>query len=197
MPINRRTAMVASALSVCLMAPSTRAKSSLMDEKEFVESDPTATFLKAYIDKPRLVGQGKYTFWGLDIYQARLWTESNGFQPDNWQQSRFALELTYLRDVEGKAIARRSIDEISKQYNLPKVKAVSWQNVLENLFPNIKKLQTLTGLYTPNDGAKFFHDYRLIGEIKDAELTKNFFDIWLSNKTSAPELRNKLFQNSL
>jgi len=189
--------MLASALSMSLMASSTSAKSSLMDEKESIESDATAVFLKAYIDKPRLMGQGKYSFWGLDIYQARLWTESNGLQPENWQQSRFALELTYLRDVEGKAIAKSSIGEISKQYNVTKVKAASWQNVLENLFPNVKKMQTLTGLYTPQDGAKFFHDNRPIGEIKDAELTKSFFDIWFSSKTSAPELRSKLFQNIL
>jgi hypothetical protein len=37
----------------------------------------------------------------------------------------------------------------------------------------------------------------LIGEIKDLELAKRFFDIWLSPQTSAPQLRKRLFAGDL
>jgi len=178
------------------MSRSALAKNLSVDEKELNVLEQTPNYLKLYINNPVVFGQGTYTFWGFDVYKARLWTESNSFQPEAWEQHRFALELTYLRDAEGKAIAKRSIDEIAKQRELTKYKTQAWLNTLENLFPNIKKTQKLTGIYVPNNSAKFFFDSNLLGEIKDPEFTKSFFDIWFSNQTSAPELRKKLFQAS-
>jgi hypothetical protein len=163
--------------------------------KEIVLSEQLPPPIKLSIEQARLVGQAKYTYWGFDVYHARLWSDSN-LQTDSWQQNRFALELIYLRDFEGKSIAKRSIDEINKQKDLDPPKIREWLNALENLFPNVKKNQSLTGLYIPNYGVKFYHMNQLIGEIKDLELSKSFFDIWFSNKTSAPELRKELFKET-
>jgi hypothetical protein len=195
---SRRTAILLSIINLALIARGTSAKNSSVDDTESKAKaiDLPPNYLQLYFVKPNLFGQGKYTFFGFDVYHARLWTEANNFLPETWEQHRFALELTYLRDAEGKVIAKRSIDEISKQKDLDKSKSQSWLNILENLFPNIKKAQTLTGVYTPNNGVKFFFERNLIGEIKDPELTKSFFDIWFSNRTSAPDLRKKLFQGS-
>jgi hypothetical protein len=38
----------------------------------------------------------------------------------------------------------------------------------------------------------FFYNMKLIGKITDEKLVGSFFDIWLSEKTSHPELREKL-----
>ena len=53
------------------------------------------------------------------------------------------------------------------------------------------------GIYIPNVGAQFLYENALIGEIKDLELAKRFFDIWLSPQTSAPQLRKRLFAGDL
>ena len=197
MDLRRRTAISISIINFTLLSRCALAKNISVDEKELISIEQTPSYLKLYLNNPVVYGQGKYTFWGFDVYKARLWTEANSFQPEAWEQHRFALELTYLRDAEGKVIAKRSIDEIAKQRDLTKNKTQSWLNTLENLFPNIKKTQTLTGVYIPSNSAKFFFDSNLLGEIKDPEFTKSFFDIWFSSRTSAPELRKKLFQESL
>ena len=165
------------------------------DAKAVSPIESSLSHLKPELDQPKLIGKGKFSFWGFDVYRAHLWSDTN-LKLDNWQQNKFALELVYQRDFEGKKIAKRSIEEMAKQKDLPQQKALEWSTALEKLFPDIKKNQSLTGLYIPNYGAKFFHGNTFIGEIKDLELTKSFFDIWFSNRTTAPELRKELFKET-
>jgi len=154
---------------------------------------PTTKRLQPYLNNPRLVGQGKFTFWGLDIYQASLWTGDNPLLPEQWHTQGLALELRYLRDFDGKDIAKRSLDEINGQSAVAKDKAQAWLKAMEDLFPNVRKGQSLTGIYLADKGAQFLFDNTVLGELKDPELAKRFFAIWLSPQTSAPELRQKLF----
>ena len=148
--------------------------------------------LQPYLQTPNLIGQGKYTYWGFDVYVVSLWAAEPALNAEQWQTQRVALELNYLRDFKGADIAKRSIDEIHTQSPLSKNKASTWLKVLEDIFPNVSKGQTLTGIYMPNTGAVFLYDDTLQGEIKDLEFAKRFFDIWLSPQTSAPELRKRL-----
>ncbi len=148
--------------------------------------------LQPYLQTPNLIGQGKYTYWGFDVYVVSLWAAEPALNAEQWQTQRVALELNYLRDFKGADIAKRSIDEIHTQSPLGKSKASTWLKVLEDIFPNVSKGQTLTGIYMPNTGAVFLYDNTLQGEIKDLEFAKRFFDIWLSPQTSAPELRKRL-----
>jgi len=157
------------------------------------ETEPTRLKrLQPYLQTPTLIGQGNYTYWGFDVYVASLWASDSNVNAEQWQTQRIALELSYLRDFKGIDIAKSSIDEIHAQSPLPKSKATLWLKTLEDIFPNIKKGQTLVGIYIPNVGAQFLYETALIGEIKDLELTKRFFDIWLSQQTSAPQLRKRL-----
>lgn len=149
--------------------------------------------LEPYLLTPKLIGQGKYTYWGFDVYTASLWASDTPISPDRWHTQRVALELQYLRDFKGADIAKRSIDEINSQSSLPKGKTDMWLKILEGIFPNVAKGQTLTGIYIPNAGALFLSDSTVIGEIKDLELARRFFDIWLAQQTSASDLRKQLF----
>lgn len=196
MQTSRRTVILISMINLTALVNNSSAKAYPGTETELTLAEQSPDYLKPFIDKPILFGQGKYSFWGFDVYQAKLWTESSNFQTDTWHQHRFALELTYLRDAEGKKIAKRSIEEITKQKELPQAKSQSWLLALEKLFPNVKKAQTITGIYIPNNGAKFFHENSFLGEINDPEFSRSFFDIWFSNQTSAPDLKKKLFREN-
>lgn len=154
---------------------------------------PTPKRLLPYLNNPRLVGQGKFTFWGLDVYHASLWTGDNPLLPEQWHTQSLALELRYLRDFDGKDIAKRSLDEINSQSAVAKDKAQAWLKAMEDVFPNVRKGQSLTGIYLADKGAQFLFDNTVLGELKDPELAKRFFAIWLSPQTSAPDLRQKLF----
>ena len=161
------------------------------------DADPTRIKrLQPYLQTPTLIGQGKYTYWGFDVYNASLWANEASLVPEQWANQRVALELQYLRDFNGVDIAKRSIDEMHTQNALSKSKASIWLKTLEGIFPNVAKGQSLTGIYIPNAGAQFLFDNTVIGEIKDTELSKRFFDIWLAPQTSAPDLRKRLFAGS-
>ena len=163
-----------------------------------VEVDPARIKrLQPYLQTPTLIGQGKYTYWGFDVYNASLWAAEMPIAPDQWANQRIALELQYLREFTGADIAKQSIDEMHAQSALPKNKAAVWLKTLDGIFPNVGKGQSLTGIYIPNTGAQFLFNNTSIGEIKDLELARRFFDIWLSPQTSAPDLRKLLFAGRL
>ncbi len=151
--------------------------------------------LQTYLSTPRILGKGTYSVWGIDIYQATLWSSEKISQPDQWHTQRLALELKYARDFDGKDIAKRSVDEMHMQSPLPQDKAQAWLKTLEDLFPNVRKDQTLTGIYLPTANAHFLFNEKPIGSIADLELAQRFFAIWLSPKTSAQKLRKTLFGN--
>ena len=61
---------------------------------------------------------------------------------------------------------------------------------MKEVFPNIKKGETLTGVHQPGVGARFFHNGKPLAEVRDAEFSRRFFGIWLASGTSEPELRS-------
>ncbi len=136
----------------------------------------------------RLVGSGRLTVWFWDIYNIQLWAPEGQYRPDK----PFALELQYLRSVDRKTIAETSLEEIQQQVNLELDVLADWQMQLIQVFPDIQKGDRLIGLYDPQMPSQFFLNGKLIGVIDDAVLSRHFFDIWLSEETSKPQLRLQL-----
>lgn len=141
-----------------------------------------------HIPTAQKVGQGRMTYLFWDVYDATL------YAPDGiWNSEKpFALELSYLRELKGKKIADRSVEEIRNQGFRDEVKLATWHAQMRNIFPNVTDGDTLTGIYTENGEAVFYKDSAEVGRIKDAEFSRAFFNIWLSEKTTEPGLRRKL-----
>ncbi|MEM7070713.1 MAG: chalcone isomerase family protein [Pseudomonadota bacterium] len=145
-----------------------------------------------YIDKYMIdaqkVGEGRlsYLFW--DVYDATL------YAPEGmWQKKHpFALELYYLRAIKGKKIADTSIEQIRNQGFSDEVKLADWHAQMHKIFPDVDEGTRLTGIYTKKGNTIFYQNGRQIGRIKDPTFSTAFFDIWLDQKTSAPNLRSKL-----
>jgi hypothetical protein len=70
--------------------------------------------LSAALPAARLQGEGRLRFFGLHVYDIRLWTAA-AFSPERWAEAPIALEIEYARTLYGKAIAERSIDEMKRQ----------------------------------------------------------------------------------
>ena len=94
--------------------------------------------------------------------------------------------------MDRKTIAKTSVEEIQQQANLERDLLADWQMQLIQVFPDIQKGDRLIGLYHPQMPSQFFLNGKLIGEIDDADLSRHFFDIWLSEETSKPQLRLQL-----
>lgn len=144
--------------------------------------------IRGFVPEAQKVGEGRlsYLFW--DVYDATLYAPEG-----EWQVDRpFALQLSYLREIEGKKIADRSVEEIREQGFTDEVKLATWHAQMRKIFPNVDKGMTLTGVYTGNGETVFYHDNEEVGRIKSSEFSRAFFNIWLSEDTSAPDLRRKL-----
>ncbi|CAM4129244.1 chalcone isomerase family protein [Pseudoalteromonas byunsanensis] len=137
---------------------------------------------RAVGDSPTLT----YLFW--DIYQATLYAPNGQFDSSR----PFILKLHYLRDLEGKEIAKRSIEEIKKQGFKNEAKLSNWLNEMREIFPDVTNGTELYGQRTEQGSSLFFNGNTLIGQIDDPLFTKYFFAIWLSENTSEPAMRKAL-----
>ncbi|MGB3725435.1 MAG: chalcone isomerase family protein [Glaciecola sp.] len=144
--------------------------------------------LQAFIENPETVGEARLSVLFWDIYDASLIAQNGQFNSGG----PFALTLTYLRSFDGNDIASRSIDEMRGQGMTDEMKLAKWYQELEQIFPDVQEGQTITGVMDNNKVSHFYLEDQLIGSIEDAEFGKWFFDIWLSEKTSEPKMRQQL-----
>ena len=141
-----------------------------------------------YIKNAAVVGTGTLSVVLWDVYDATLYAP-NG----KWDATTpHALSITYLREIEGADIADRSIEEIRKQGFADERKLTLWQSELRDIFPNVKNGSELTAIYIPGKKTQFYSANKFIGSINGDMFGKQFFNIWLSEKTSEPKLRRKL-----
>lgn len=148
-------------------------------------------WLAEWLPGATLVGEGRLTFWGLKVYDARLWATS-GFDAERYEQLPFALSLTYLRALKGPLIAERSIKEMRPLPGFDAQREAAWAARMTELFPDVGDGDTLVGLYMPGTGARFLLNGRLRGGVDDPLFARLFFGIWLSPQTSEPALRKAL-----
>lgn len=155
-------------------------------------ADPDARpELKDALPQARLVGKGRLTVWGFQVYDARLWA-SDGFNAGNYASQPLALELAYLRAFEAVDVAERSIKEIRRSVTVSDAQAAAWTVEMLRVIPDVKKGDRILGVHRPGVGAAFWVNGKPNGDIRDAEFTRLFFGIWLSPKTSEPQLRDAL-----
>lgn len=139
----------------------------------------------------RLQGRGTLRFFGLMVYEARLWA-GTGFTAERYEGHPFALELQYARKLEGAAIAQRSIVEMRRSESANDSQAESWQAAMIRAFPNIAPGDRLTGVHVPGEATRFFHNGRPTSAVADPTFARAFFGIWLAASTSEPQLRRQL-----
>lgn len=138
------------------------------------------------------IGQGELRFLGLKVYDARFYAErpADARPQDALYRQPFALRLTYARSLKGLDIAKRSEKEMARLIgrDLPE----GWRGALQRLFPDVDAGDEITGIYLPQQGARFYLNGRQIGRLENHELARHFFDIWLSERTREPTLRAAL-----
>jgi hypothetical protein len=152
----------------------------------------SADWLALRYETLKPVGQGELRFLGLKIYEARLYAEqpTAGKRATELYRQPFALRLTYARGLKGRDIASRSAKEMVRLRGseLPR----DWSAALEALFPNVSAGDEITGVYLPQQGARFYLNGGPIGSMQNPDLAQTFFDIWLSDRTPEPTLRAAL-----
>lgn len=154
-------------------------------------TDDTRAELQQVLPQAQLVGKGRLTFWGFQVYDARLWANP-GFRPQGFASDALALELSYLRSFDSQAVAERSISEMRRSATVSDEQAGQWTSAMARVLPDVKKGDRVMGVHRPGVGASFWMNGKALGEIRDAEFARRFFGIWLAPTTSEPGLRTAL-----
>jgi len=145
----------------------------------------------AVVSGVRLLGRGTMRFFGLPVYEARLWTGAD-FAAGRYEGHAFALELQYARKLDGAAIAQRSIAEMRRSASVDDGQAQAWQAAMAQAFPDVVPGDRLTGIHVPGEATRFFHNGRPTLAVADQLFARLFFGIWLAATTSEPGLRRQL-----
>lgn len=142
------------------------------------------------LPKAELVGQGDFTWFGLRVYQARLWSPA---APIDWEQP-FALELIYSRELSRDTLVQASLDEMRRLggSSLDEARLAAWDGEMRQAFVDVQPGQRITGLYLPGRGSRFYVDGQFRHAVADADFAQAFFAIWLDARTRNPELRREL-----
>lgn len=140
------------------------------------------------ITQPKPVGMGSYNFLGQKVFDATCYAPNGKYQSGK----EVALSLKYNVKLTRGDIVNASITEISRQGKFEKTKLEKWRVELKKIMVDVKKGDTISGIRDKNGFSHFYKNGEFKGKIIDQEFGTHFFNIWLGEKTSQPELRKKL-----
>jgi len=145
----------------------------------------------ASLPASKLQGSKRLTVWGFKVYDARLWAPAAPTAAE-WARQPIALEMSYLRKLEGTAIAESSLKEMRRQGDIAPSIAQRWLAEMKTAFPDVAEGDRITGVHLPGESARFYFNGKLTGEVRDADFARLFFGIWLSPNTREPAMREAL-----
>ena len=134
------------------------------------------------------VGEAKLKVLFWDVYNSSLYNQTGEYQAEQFPQ---VLKIDYLRDIDAEDLIERTQEEWER-LGLDPATYTPWLPLLSNIFPNIKKGDTLLLNVNENQQSEFFFNSKTIGKINDQSFGKSFLRIWLDENSSYPKVRNKL-----
>lgn len=138
--------------------------------------------------KDDLVGESRFRAFFFHVYDAKLFADNKNFSFNK----PFILSLDYNLRIKGEDLAKTSDKEIRRIGFEDETRLAGWFNQMNDIFPDVKKGDNITGVYRPNAETIFLHNGNVAGVVKDKEFGKWFFGIWLNENTREPKLREKL-----
>lgn len=150
-------------------------------------AEPTAP-VSRYVPAADTAGQGRLRVLFWDIYDATLYAPEGRFDPDQ----PYALALKYLRPVPGRKLVDSTLDEMAKQGAMTAAQRAAWRDALNNVMPDVEAGDTLTGVRKEDGATVFYAGATVTGLVDDPAFTAAFFNIWLGENASKPDLRRAL-----
>ena len=149
--------------------------------------------IEQHVAQARLAGAGTFSWFGIKVYDAQLWVGEKGYQGS---AAPFALDLRYLRKLDGARIAEASVDQMEKIGAGTPAQRKAWLARMRALFPNVADGTHLTGVFEAASGVAFYLDGKVLGAIDDRAFAQAFSAIWLDPATTAPALRQALLKDA-
>jgi len=136
----------------------------------------------------REAGGGAFRYFGLLVYDAKLWTAGPRFDAE----APFALGIRYARNIKGLKLAEESVKQWRGMRYGFEDKYEAWEAEMRRIFPDVKPDDELVGVHLPGKGAQFYFNGKPAGEVADRAFARAFFAIWLDERTTEPGLRRAL-----
>lgn len=153
------------------------------------QANSSVNYAELLTSRAQIQGQGRMTYWGFDLYDAKL------LQLYHPQGPSVALKIDYLKSFKSENLREQTIKEM-KQLGVSSLQRDKWSVELKDIFPDVKPGHSITAIYQPKVGTIFLHNEKYVGKVSGDEFSKAFFAIWLDPRTSAPQLRSQLLSES-
>jgi hypothetical protein len=142
------------------------------------------------LPEARLIGEGEFRWFGLRLYDARLWSTG----PVSGWDTPFALELIYHRALSRDTLVQASVEEMRRLAAGPVDEATErrWAQGMRAAFVDVQPGMRITGVYLPGQGGRFYVGDQLQHEVADPAFARAFFGIWLDPRARDPQLRERL-----
>jgi hypothetical protein len=134
------------------------------------------------------VGEATLKVFWFEIYDARLDSLTGQYSQADQPMS---LELTYKRDISRKDL----LDETAKQWRRQGLSAdqfTPWLALLTDIWPDIRKQDSLMFYQDDQSNGHFYLNDRFIGSVNEPGFSQAFLAIWLSENSAFPELSRSL-----
>ena len=140
------------------------------------------------LSKLETVGTARLRVLFFDIYTSELKTESgeyaDGIRP-------IQLKIVYARNIKSSALIKQTKKEWDAQM-VNDSNQWGWINKLEQIWPDIRSGDTLIFELYNDEKNQFFYNGQAIGNVEDPNFGETFLDIWLSAKTTRPNIRREI-----
>jgi len=141
--------------------------------------------IKTSLPSFNLLGKHHLKVFGLNIYYIALFSDVQNFSYNN----KLAILINYQRDFSKNKLIDKSIEEIARINNLSDDSILkNYRQKLQEIFYDVKKGDRKLAFFDPKKGLKLYFNGTFAGEISDLTLARRFIDIWLSNKSSYPQM---------
>jgi len=139
------------------------------------------------------LGEGEMSFLFWTLYHAELYVDELPYQQDDYPK---LLKIEYFKNIN-KDDLLNATKEQWQHIGINESLITDWLAQLKNIWPDIYEGDQLI-IYVNGEGQSIFYSdisdvsTQELGVINDQYFGPAFLDIWLSEKTSEPELRVKL-----
>ena len=135
-----------------------------------------------------LIGEGTLKVFVWDLYDLKLFSETNSF---SWQ-NKFILEFDYKRELKKDKVIEASLKEMRRQKGVSEKQINAWKTHLELGINTVWEGTKAAVEWAPDGQITFHYEGKAPVTINDKLFAKSFINIWLGQETSEPELRSAL-----
>jgi hypothetical protein len=136
----------------------------------------------------KMVGQGKMSWFFIDLYHAELYSPNGQYKHKNYPQ---ALNITYQKDIDKDHLVSATEKEWQK-LAIDNEQQPIWLSQLNAIWPDIRKGDQLLFMVENDGSGYFYHNNQLLGAVNNPHFSEAFLSIWLSQNSSQPTLRKQL-----